>query len=495
MPTVPLPEKPSLEQLRKQARELQRAAHAGSPDAVDLVTKFHLGADPDHLPLSTAQLVLARCYGFPSWPRLVAHLAVVAAYQRVQADVEAGADPATEFLDLACLRYDDDGPHRWEAARRLLAAHPIVTEAGIHVAAACADADRVHRLLAAEPGLARAEGGPQRWQPLMQLAYARHDPGVRSEAVLDTARLLLRHGADPNAGYLFQGLPTPFTVLTGVFGGGEDDQPPHPHANALAEVLLVAGADPNDGQALYNRMFSPDDDHLRLLLAHGLGTGDGGPWHARMPDATDTPTQMLRNQLGWAATHGLVERIRLLAAHHVDVCSPLPGPLFPDGRTPAELAAMAGRPEVVALLVELGAPAPDPSPMDALMIAALAADPAAVEHVRARHPDALPAARAQHPGLVVRAAATGRVDAVRLLVELGFSVDALGRADLPIDQPWETALHHAAGAGDVAMVEVLLSLGASPDVRDARFDATPIEWASHEQQAPVVDLLEASRSD
>lgn len=292
-----LPERPSLEQLRKQARERQRA---------------------DGGTLAAAQLAVARHYRFPSWPRLVAHLAVVAEYQRVHAEIAAGADPADRFLALACLTYtDDDGPHRWAAARRVLAEHPHIAD-DPYVAAARADADRVGRS-------ATVLGGPQHWVPLMHLAYARHDAGVPRDAVLTTARMLLDRGADPNAGYLFQGLPTPFTVLTGVFGGGERDQSPHPHALALAALLLEAGAEPNDGQALYNRMFTQDDAHLRLLLAHGLGRGDGGPWHARMPEATDSPAAMLHGQLGWAVAHGYLDRIRLLAEHGVDLDAPVWG--------------------------------------------------------------------------------------------------------------------------------------------------------------------------
>ena len=34
---------------------------------------------------------------------------------------------------------------------------------------------------------------------------------------------------------------------------------------------IEAGADPNDAQTLYNRMFSRDDEHLRFLFAHGMG--------------------------------------------------------------------------------------------------------------------------------------------------------------------------------------------------------------------------------
>src|SRR5262249_61268277 len=105
--------------------------------------------------------------------------------------------------------------------------------------------------------------------PLFSLAYARHDPATGEAGVPGAARMLLQAGADPNAGYLWHGLPTPFTVLTGVFGEGELGpvrQPRHPHALALARLLLEAGADPNDGHALHNRKFQPGNDHLEPLL-------------------------------------------------------------------------------------------------------------------------------------------------------------------------------------------------------------------------------------
>jgi hypothetical protein len=64
-----LPEAPSLEQLRKQAKALLRSHRAGDKDAIARVAANH--PDPGvPLKLSGAQLVLAREYGFASWPRL-----------------------------------------------------------------------------------------------------------------------------------------------------------------------------------------------------------------------------------------------------------------------------------------------------------------------------------------------------------------------------------------------------------------------------------------
>ena len=91
---------------------------------------------------------------------------------------------------------------------------------------------------------------------------------------------------------------------------------------------------------------------------------------------------------------------------------------------------------------------------------------------------------------MLRAVLLGRPDAVRLLVRRGFDVDARGRQDLPVEQPWETALHHAAGEGDVAMTELLLSLGAATDVLDERFHATPLGWARFFGRTETAALLE-----
>ena len=496
MPTVPLPEQPSLDQLRNRARELQRAVRSGDPAARAHVAEHYPDAAPgDEFTLSRAQLVLARHYGFPSWARLRRHLDVVAQYSRTPPTVDASDDPGTEFLRLACLAYgDDDGPERWTRASQILAAHPELPRGSIQTAAATANVAAVHRMLAADPRLARLDGGPYRWPPLLYLAYARHDPDISVDAVLETARLLLSHGADPNAGYLWSGLPTPFTALTGAFGQGEQGpvrQPPHVSELALATVLLDAGAEANDGQALYNRMFQPANDHLELMFRYGLGTGDGGPWRSRMPEALDSPRDLVRGQLAWAVSHDMLDRTRLLVQHGVDVRSPLTGhaAFASDARTPLELARLCGYSRIADYLISQGADA-DLGPVDAFVAAALVADGDAVARIIATDAGIVDAVRAKHPALVMRAAVAKRADSIRLLADLAFDVSALGRQDAPIEQRWETPLHHAASEGDVALTRLLLSLGADPDVPDKRFDATPLDWARHFGQDETAALLE-----
>jgi hypothetical protein len=90
----------------------------------------------------------------------------------------------------------------------------------------------------------------------------------------------------------------------------------------------------------------------------------------------------------------------------------------------------------------------------------------------------------------VWAATRAPVAAVELLVRLGWNVNALGRADAPVEQEWSTALHHSAGDGNVELTRRLLELGADPDIRDRRFDATALDWARYFQQQGTADVLE-----
>ena len=457
----PLPDDPSLEHLRHQARALHRAVRAGDPAAITRVGDSY-GAVSDPFPLATAQFVVAREYGFANWARLRQHVDVIDRYRWPRRGGLPVADsPSDEFCRLACLTYStDDDPSRWAAA-------VVPADPHIWAAAAAGDAARVSVLLAADPSLARREGGPNLWEPLCYLAYSRVSQGDP----LLTARLLLQAGADPNTGYLWHGLTSPFTLLTGAFGEGELGpvrQPRHPQSLELAELLLRAGAEANDPQTLYNRMFGTDDSHLRLLFRHGLGRGDGGPWRARL--SLDPPAALLLGQLRWAVTHNQVSRVRLLVENGAD---------FQTGFV--ELALLNGNTEIARYLESAGAPAPTLDPVSSFIAAVLAGDPV--------DSSVAAAARASRPGLIVWAAATGRIDAVRLLVSLGFDVNALGRGDAPIEQPWSTALHHAAGDGNLAMAQLLLSLGADPSIRDARFDATPLGWAEHEGHPTLAALL------
>ena len=502
MAAADMPERPDLASFRRQARALQRAVRAGDPVALGRVGRHHPGGASEQtagFQLAAAQFVVAREYGFASWARLRRYLDTVTEHGWETAIAATPTtDPALEFCRLACLTYRrDDGPAHWARARQLLADRPDLTAANIWAAAAAAQPDTVARLLAANPGQATQRGGPLRWRPLFYLAYSRFDPEVAAEPVVAVARQLLAAGADPNEGYLFDALPSPFTVLTGLFGEGElgpKQQPRHPHWRELGRLLLDAGADPNDAQTLYNRMFSADDSHLRLLFEYGLGTRDPGPWRTRLGELLDEPATMLRVQLRWAVEHHQPDRVRLLVERGVDFRTPfvVDGPVWSpgDGRTPVEIALINGDTEIADFLTAQGAPLPAPDPVRDLIAAAFRADLSTVDRIRAAHPDVVAAARASRPGLIVWAVTQASAGTVALLAGLGFDVNAYGRGDAPVEQPWETALHQSAARGDVALTRHLLDLGANPNLRDRRFDATPLGWARHLHQQSTAEMLE-----
>jgi ankyrin repeat protein len=78
LPTRSLPQHPDLDQLKRQAKELLGAFQDGTAEAVaEVHAHFRpetIAAGATTFALHDAQLVLARAYGFESWPKLKAHV-------------------------------------------------------------------------------------------------------------------------------------------------------------------------------------------------------------------------------------------------------------------------------------------------------------------------------------------------------------------------------------------------------------------------------------
>ena len=496
MPSRGLPDNANLEQLKNGAKSFQRAVRAGDAGAAEVVNEFHprlAAARPGSPGLAgftraDALLVVARRFGFPSWAKLKAHLALVERYARSPHQQPVGQPVvgddalADEFLRLACLNYGNDDPARWQRARELLDANPWLAAANMCTAAAVGDVGAARELLAADPGRARAQAGPHAWEPLLYLTYSRVDAPGPGRSAVDVAGLLLDHGADPNAGYLWEGLVPPFTALTGALGSGEGASPAHGDALALARLLLEAGADANDGQALYNRGWGPDpqEDWLELLFEFGLGTGDGGPWRRLLGERQDSPRKMLEDLLIAAAAHGLTDRVRRLLARGVDPEGREPKHPIYQGRTPAQEAALAGHMDVVSVLVDAGARW-EHDQVDELVAAAMAGDRGSVERLLAADAGLCRRAIDRCPEQLVRAAGQNSYEAVAVLIELGFDVNAPSRT---------APLHEAAMRGNLPVIKLLLEHGADPSVRDSGYDATPAGWAEHHGQREAQQLLE-----
>lgn len=460
---------PSLDRLKDEARELQRKLRESNPAAK----------------LSDAQRELARRYGFASWPRLKQYIDLVHAETRNPHDVGALDDPAEEFLRLACLTYGADDTARPAMAQEMLEADPSLGAASVFAAAAVGAVDELREAIAADPGVVRRQGGPFDWVPLLYLTYSRVTLSDRGWDPIAAARVLLDAGADPNAGFLWDGLPSPFTALTGAFGEGEDapNQPPHPQWRALARLLLERGADANDTQVLYNRHFLPGTEWLELLLEFGLGKGDGGPWHKRLAPMHNTPQQNLEDQLTWAASRGDADRVELMLAQGVDPNGLGMNHPTLHGKTAIELAVAGGHERVRAALVAAGATMPDLDPVDTYIYEAMRQHRSGEQIVFDQN--LRDEAIARRPHAIAEAAAARKRFAVRVLHTLGWDVNHKQRT---------TALHDAVWDGDREMVELLLELGADPRITDDDHNSTPAGWANHTHNEELRELLSAAEA-
>lgn len=481
MPTQELPANPSLENLRKQAKTLHKAVRANDPVALTRVREFHPKPDQaiSKFRLSDAQLIIARTYSFPSWSKLKQYLEVLDRHSFLPPHPnEITESPTDRFIRLACLDYLADYVDRRVKAREMFAENPSIATENIYTATVVGDVARVDRMLRDHPPLTSARGGPHNWEPLLYAAYSRFNSEASGHSTLDVAKLLLKRGADPNAGFLWDGHYV-FTALTGAFGEGEGGpvhQPEHQYCYELARLLLEAGADPNDSQTLYNRMFSGGVSHLKLLFEFGLGKGGDGPWFKRLGDKLGTPAEMLQQQMGWAAKYNQLERMKLLIEHGVDVNG------FDTRleRSAYELALLHGHKEIAQLLLQHGAKPTTLNHLDAFAGACLTANADHARSMLAADPTLMDQLGRRRVELLQLAAENNKQDAILLMVQLGFDLNERDRT---------TALHNAAGSGHLDMVKLLLSLGADPTIRDTEFNGVPSGWANYGGHTEVAEYL------
>src|SRR5437879_5999032 len=87
-----------LDQVKRQAKELLKAFGAGEAAAVAEVNAHYRGADPTTFALHDAQLVLARAYGFASWPKLKAYIDGMTAKHFIEAVLSRDLDKVLAML-------------------------------------------------------------------------------------------------------------------------------------------------------------------------------------------------------------------------------------------------------------------------------------------------------------------------------------------------------------------------------------------------------------
>lgn len=488
MAVVPLPSNPNIERLKATAKDLRDLVRAGIEGAVATVREHHPrleSLDPGtpealNFKLSDAQLTLARHYGFASWPKLAAFIEAVEPFARSPHSQlgDGSARDGNELVRLACLNFGDDSWQRSAAATELWRANPGLVSSSIYAAAAAGDHQGVARFASADRGAAARVGGPFDWPPLLYATYSRLVTGDPAHDFAETVRVLLRFGADANSGFLWDGLVPPFTAITGAVGRGEQGAGPHVDQLEMLRLLLDAGADPNDGQAIYNAGIGnsqpiDDTDWLEILLDAGLGRPTNGPWYRRFGGRLTEPAALLAELFHDAARRGFTRRAELLLDRGANPNRGGDHPTF-RGRTPYHDAVERGYPHIVALLVAAGATPTTVGLVEQLVGRCLAGDVvtnAEAESVRAHSPDLIRVATKLRKPIAV----------LRRLAQYGFDINAKNGT---------TALHAAAMLGDLDVVQVLIELGSDPTIADDSFHATAAGWAQHFGHEPIRRYLE-----
>ena len=467
----------AISDMRQIAVSLRARWDAGDAEAEDeiraLLPGFEGAGDPGDssgaLSGADAELVTARTYGFATWRQLETFV------------THSGG--GSDFQQLACLNYfESDRPANRERARSMLDDDPTLGTRDIWSAACVGDAQAVAGFLDADPSVVDQRGGYFDWEPLLYACYSRLNLAGRS--TLAVARLLIERGAYPNAHFMWGGQYR-FAALTGAFGEGEMgpvNQPEHEDRDALARLLLDAGASPNDGQALYNTMFTSGSKSLEMLLEYGLGPEDRNNWFLQGEDGelVENPEQVLGYQLRWALRNDHVERARLLINHGANLTIDAG-----DGQSLFEAAMRAGHPDLAQYLADHGAETVELDATKRFIAACMSADAETARKLLEGEPDLIEQTQAADPQLLVDAAGSNRLAAVRLMLELGFDPS-------PPDTTPTTPLHQAAFHCHVEMAKLLLDGGAKLGARDAYFVGTPLQWAMTAGQAAMQTFL-ASR--
>lgn len=345
---LPLPNKPDLEQYRKQAKDLVKACKSGDLRAWTehwLAALARSQADPDlrnwlaaraadveqfarrtmtGCALTAAQFVIARCHGFESWPKFSKHLAELARRESSISQFEQAAD-----------------------------------------AIALGDATTLRRLLRENPTLAKARSTREHGATLLHYISANGVETYRQKSprnAVEIARILLDAGADVRAragvyGSEYDtmnllisstppaqaGVQVPLLETLLDYGAALDHGVPHPYHSPVLTALAFQHRDA--AEALVRRGARTDN----LAAAAGLGRLSDAQ---RLLPAADALTR--HRALALAAQHGHTEIVRLLLDAGEDS-----NRLNPEGfhahSTPLHQAVCYGHLDTVRLLVQRGA--------------------------------------------------------------------------------------------------------------------------------------------
>jgi ankyrin repeat protein len=437
-----------LEQARRRAKELLRAARAGNPEALARLRG-------DRAPrLADAQYALAQELGFASWPALVAHVEAVRGdrEERRRRLVHAALGGRLDRVD-ALLEHD-------------------AGLAGFDVALVLGDAVAVAAALDRDPRLIGREVSDTGKLPLSCCCYSAclQPQSPRADGVLATIELLLDRGADPDE--VHHNEYGAMSVLYGAAGAA--------HNPAATRLLLERGANPDDGESVYHACEGDDTTCLEILLDAGATVRDTNALGNAMRDAGKVRLLLERGDL---RPDGPELRSALLHAVHDDVAELLiaHGAALDardrDGLTPYSRAVRRGDVSLMALLERAGA-STDVDPIADWLGAVLRGDDDHAARCLAADPDLPSRLRASDAELLPMWASAGEDAGVERLLDAGIPLDARGIDD-------GTALHYAGLWGQPSTVAVLIGRGAEVDLMGGprEHPGTALDWTAWGSQA------------
>jgi len=250
-----LPDRPDLDQLRRQARELLRAATNGDARAA-----ARLRAVSERVTLSAAQLAVAREHGYPSWPALKAEVE----RRRLSQPAATGPSPGGDEPGSPGAPEPPGAPKpRWS----LGGAEAIATSAGV-LRPEVLVADAGHATLYAsltpsgngQPAPGRLRRGQAPGNPLARWAWRRQSRRAsrrRADAAVTTVRDLTR----PEELTVIDNRGTRYTLRPEGMSGkiGRSGEPAGP-------LALDLRLDPVPGQGIgWLELRRPDGSAVRLL--------------------------------------------------------------------------------------------------------------------------------------------------------------------------------------------------------------------------------------
>ncbi len=329
---APLPPRPSLEQYKKQAKDIIKLGKSGDPEVVQRIEKYHprcgqlliSGTLSSQFALSDAQLVIAREHGFESWPKFAKHVEELTRESSTVSKFELAAD-----------------------------------------AIVAGRAGTIQSLLREHPELVRARSTRLHRATLLHYLGANGFEDYRQKSprnAVEIAKILLNAGAEVDALADIYGKSTTLgLVATSI----------HPKQAGvqitLLETLLDHGAaidgDSGAGSALIAALHNGRREAAEFLAQHGakldLEGAAGVGWldvvesffdeHGSLK-ANATKAQMESGFL-WSCEYGRNSVVDFLLEKGVDL-----GTKANTGLTGLHWAVIGGQLETIKLLLERGAP-------------------------------------------------------------------------------------------------------------------------------------------